>query len=46
MILSLNENRKPKSINEMVFNEGLAMFDKEMEVFLYSKRAEGKNTRT
>ena len=34
MILSLNENRKPRSINEMVFNEGSVMFDKEMEVFL------------
>ena len=41
MILSLNENRKPRSINEMVFNEGSVMFDKEMD-----KRAEGKNTRT
>ena len=34
MILSLNENRKPAIINEMRINEGLVMFDKEMEVFL------------
>ena len=34
MILSLNENKKPRSINEMVFNEGLVMSDKEMEVSL------------
>ena len=34
MILILNENRKPTSTNEMFFNEGLVMFDKEMEVFL------------
>ena len=34
MILSLNENRKPTIINEMRINEGLVMFDKEMEVFL------------
>ena len=30
MILSLNENRNPTSINEMFFNEGSAMLDKEM----------------
>ena len=34
MILSLNENRKPTIINEMFFNEGLVMFDKEMKDFL------------
>ena len=34
MILSLNENRKPTIINEMRINEGLVMFDEEMEVFL------------
>ena len=34
MIFSLNENRKPRSINEIVFNEGLVMSDKQMEVFL------------
>ena len=34
MILSLNENLEVLIINEMVFNKGLVMFDKEMEVFL------------
>ena len=36
MILSLNENRKV--INEMFFNEGLVMFDKEMKVFYKTKQ--------
>ena len=34
MILSLNENKKLTIINEIFFNEGLVMFDKEMKVFL------------
>ena len=34
IILSLNESRKPTIIKEMFINEGLVMFDKEMEVFL------------
>ena len=34
MILSLNENLEVLILNEMVFNKGLVMFDKEMEVFL------------
>ena len=34
MILSLNEKRKPTIINEMYINEGLVMFDNEMEIFL------------
>ena len=34
MILSLNENLEVLILNEMVFNKGLIMFDKEMEVFL------------
>ena len=33
MILSLNENLEVLILNEMVFNKGLVMFDKEMEVF-------------
>ena len=36
MILSLNENRKV--INEMFFNEGLVMFDKEMKIFYKIKQ--------
>ena len=36
MILSLNENRKV--INEMFFNEGLVMFDKEMKIFYKTKQ--------
>ena len=48
MILSLNENRKPTIINEMCFfNEDLVMFDKkEMKVFFFNERTEGRNTRT
>ena len=46
MILSLNENRKPKIINEMFFNEDLVMFDKEMKVFLSNETTEGQNIRT
>ena len=42
MILSFNENRKPKIINEMFFNEGLVMFDKEMKVFLLNETTEGQ----
>ena len=42
MILSLNENRKPKIINEMFFNEGVVMFDKEMKVFLLNETTEGQ----
>ena len=38
MILSLNENRKLTIINEMFFNEGLVMFDKEMKVFYKMKQ--------
>ena len=34
MILSLNENLEVLILKEMVFNKGLVMFDKEMEVFL------------
>ena len=37
MILSLNENRKLTIINEMFFNEGLVMFDKEMKGFYKTK---------
>ena len=33
IILSLNESRKPTIINEMFINEGLVMFDIDMEVF-------------
>ena len=33
MILSLNENRESKIINETFFNEGLVMLDKEIKVF-------------
>ena len=43
MTLSLNENSK-SAINEMFFNEGLVLLDKEMKVFLSNKTAEGKNT--
>ena len=43
MTLSLNENSK-STINEMFFNEGLVLLDKEMKVFLSNKTAEGKNT--
>ena len=46
MILSLNENRKLTIINEMFFNEGLVMFDKEMKVFLLNETTESENTRT
>ena len=43
MILSLNENRTPTSINENVFfNEGLVMFDKEMKVFYKTKQLKVK----
>ena len=38
MTLSLNENRKLTIINEMFFNEGLVMFDKEMKVFYKMKQ--------
>ena len=38
MILSLNENRKLTIINEMFFNEGLVMFDKEMKIFYKTKQ--------
>ena len=38
MILSLNEDRKLTIINEMFFNEGLVMFDKEMKVFYKTKQ--------
>ena len=34
MIFNLGENRKPAIINEMFINEGLVIFDKEMEIFL------------
>ena len=37
MILSLNENKKPTIINEIFFNEGLVMFDKEMKVFFIKR---------
>ena len=43
MTLSLNENSK-SAINEIFFNEGLVLLDKEMKVFLSNKTAEGKNT--
>ena len=33
IILSLTESRKPTIINEMFINEGLVMFDIDMEVF-------------
>ena len=33
MILSLNENKESKIINETFFNEGLVMLDKEIKVF-------------
>ena len=42
MILSLNENRKLTIINEMFFNEGLVMFDKEMKVFYKTKQLKVK----
>ena len=38
IILSLNENRKLTVISEMIFNEGLAMLDKEMKVFYKTKQ--------
>ena len=34
MIFSLNENRKSIIINEMLFNEGVVMFDKEIIFFV------------
>ena len=45
MLFSLNESKKPTSINEMFFSEGLVMFDKEMKVF-FNEITEGENTRT
>ena len=42
MILSLNENRKPASTNEMFFIEGLVMFDKEKTKQLKVKTPERK----
>ena len=38
MILSLNENRKLTIINEMFFNIGLVMFNKEVKVFYKTKQ--------
>ena len=34
MILSLNEKRTPQVLMKCFFNEGLVIFDKEMQVFL------------
>ena len=39
MILSLNENRKPTITNEMFFNKGLVMFDKEMKIFFIKRKS-------
>ena len=44
MILSLNEDRKLTVINEMFFNEGLVMFDKEMKVFYTTKQLKVKTS--
>ena len=38
MILSLSENRKLTIINEMFFNEGLVMFNKEVKAFYKAKQ--------
>ena len=46
MILSLNENRKLAIINEMFFNKGLVMFDKEMKVFYKIKQQKVKTPKT